>query len=90
VDEEYDQDCVIPKFKQSSLPVMIWACIMKGNKGPMVVLDYLGGQGGGMTTDRYQEQVLDKVLFDYYWKMAEDVPTKWSIFAYCQIHCCMG
>jgi hypothetical protein len=54
VDEEYNEDCVIPKFKQSSLRVMIWACIMKGNRGPMVVLDYPGGQGGGMTADQYQ------------------------------------
>jgi transposase len=51
-DEEFDENCVVPTFKQSSLRVMIWACIMEGNKGPMVVLDYPGGKGGGMTADR--------------------------------------
>ena len=43
VDEEFDKDCVIPTFKQSSLRVMVWACIMKGDKGPLVVLEYPGG-----------------------------------------------
>ena len=69
--EEFDEDCVIPTFKQSSLRVMIWACIMRGSRGPMVILDYPGGKGGGMTANRYQDQVLDRVLFDYYWKMSE-------------------
>ena len=72
VDEEYEEDCVIPKFKQSSLWVMIWACIMKGNKGPMVVLEYPGGPEGGMTVDWYQEQVLEKVLFNYYCQISEE------------------
>ena len=30
VDEEFNENCVILTFKQSSLRVMIWACIMKG------------------------------------------------------------
>jgi transposase len=72
VDEEFDENCVVPTFKQSSVRVMIWACIMKGSKGPMVVLEYPGGRGGGMTADRYQDQVLDKVLFDYYVQMSEE------------------
>lgn len=62
VGEEFDDDCVIPTFKQSSIRVMIWGCIMKGSKGPLVVLEYPGGKGGGMTADRYQEQ---GVLLDY-------------------------
>jgi hypothetical protein len=45
---------------------------MEGSKGPMVILDYPGGWGGGMTADRYQDQVLDKVLFDYYGQMSEE------------------
>lgn len=71
VGEECDEECTIPTFKQSPLRVMIWSCIMKGSRGPLVVLDYPGGKGGGMTTQRYQAQVLDKVLFDYYWRMSE-------------------
>ena len=51
VDEEFDENCVVPTFKQSALRVMIWACIMEGSKGPMVILDYPGGQGGGLQTD---------------------------------------
>lgn len=71
-EEIYNEKCVVPKFKQSSLRVMIWACIMRGKKGPMVVLEYPGGRGGRMTADRYQEQVLDKVLHDFYQEMSEE------------------
>ena len=53
VDEEFDEDCVVPTFKQSPLRVMLWGCIMKGRKGPLVVLEYLGGWGGGITAKRY-------------------------------------
>ena len=36
-----------------------------------MILDFPGGKGGGMTAKHYQDQVLDKVLFDYYWGMSE-------------------
>ena len=39
-DEAWDDDCVVPTFKQSSIRIMVWACIMQGSKGPLVVLDY--------------------------------------------------
>jgi hypothetical protein len=64
--EEFHEDCVILKFKQSNLQIMAWSCIMKGKKGPLVVLDYPGGRGGGMTAVRYQEQVLEKMVHDFY------------------------
>jgi transposase len=44
---------------------MIWACIAKGQKGPLIVFDYPGGKGGGMTADRYREQVLESVLVEF-------------------------
>ena len=72
-EEEYDKDCVVPKFKQSSLRIMVWACIMHGSKGPMVVLDYPGGRGGGMNAERYQDQVLEAVLYDYYMERLEEL-----------------
>lgn len=71
-DKEYDEDCVIPTFKQSSIHLMVWGCIMHRKKGPLVILEYPGGRGGGMTADRYQEQVLDKVLYNYYLRMSEE------------------
>jgi hypothetical protein len=46
--EEYNKDCLIPTFKQSSVCVMVWACIMKGKKGPLLVLEYPGGKGEGI------------------------------------------
>ena len=52
-DKEFDEDCLVPTFKQSSVCVMVWGCIMKGWKGPLVVLEYPGGKGGGMNTARY-------------------------------------
>ena len=73
VDEEYDEDCVVPKFKQSSLRIMIWGCIMKNSKGPMVILEYPGGKGGRMNADRYQEQVLECKLYDYYMERMEEM-----------------
>lgn len=35
---------------------------MNGQKGPLIVLEYPGGNGGGMNSVHYQEQVLDGVL----------------------------
>lgn len=70
--EEFDEDCVIPTFKQSSLRVMVWGCIMEGRKGPLLVLEYPGGRGGGMTAKRYQDQVLDGPLHDFYMQMSEE------------------
>ena len=45
---------------------MVWACITYGRKGPIVVLDYPGGKGGGMTAQRYVNQVLDGPLSSFY------------------------
>ena len=42
---------------------------MEGRKGPLVVLEYPGGKGGGMNSKRYCEQVLEKALGDFYDKM---------------------
>jgi hypothetical protein len=71
-EEVYDNSCVVPRFKQSSLRIMVWGCILRGRKGPLVILEYPGGRGGGMTAARYQEQVLDKVLHNFYQSMAEE------------------
>lgn len=68
-DEEFVEDCLVPTFKQSSVRVMVWGCIMKGRKGPLVVLEYPGGKGGGMNTARYREQVLEGVLREFYEQM---------------------
>ncbi|KAF9022771.1 hypothetical protein BDP27DRAFT_1200052, partial [Rhodocollybia butyracea] len=64
-DEEYKEDCLIPTFKQSSIWVMVWGCIMKGKKGPLVVLEYPGGKGGGMNAVRYQDQVLGPAMLPF-------------------------
>jgi hypothetical protein len=71
-DEEWDEDCLVPTFKQSSVHIMIWACIVRGQKGPLVVLQYKGGKGGGLSAARYQEQVLEPVLEDWLKKMEEE------------------
>jgi transposase len=68
-DEEFDEDCLIPTFKQSDIRVMVWGCIMKGRKGPLVVLEYPGGKGGGMNAKRYQEQVLEGKLLEFWSEM---------------------
>lgn len=38
---------------------MVWGCIMHGQKGPLIILDYPGGRGGGMSAVRYRDQVLE-------------------------------
>lgn len=77
-DKEFDEACVVPKFKQSNLRIMAWSCIMKDKKGPIVVLEYPGGRGGGMTSLRYQEQVLSKVVVDFYQEACEE--RGWVLF----------
>lgn len=72
--EVYKENCVVPTFKQSSVRVMVWACIMEGRKGPLVVLKYPGGRGGGMTGRRYISQVLEAHLFTFYHQMKENRP----------------
>ncbi|KAJ3537592.1 hypothetical protein NMY22_g5533 [Coprinellus aureogranulatus] len=68
-DEVLLKECTVPTFKQPSVRVMVWGCIMDGEKGPLVVLEYPGGRGGGMNSKRYQEQVLEGVLRQYYAEM---------------------
>jgi DDE superfamily endonuclease/Transposase len=70
-DEELHDDCLVPTFKQSSVQVMVLGCIMWGQKGPLIVLEYPGGKGGGTNSKRYQQQVLDGVLKDFYTKMKQ-------------------
>ena len=41
---------------------MVWGCIEKGYQGPIVILDYSGGKGGGFSAQKYQDQVLDPKL----------------------------
>ena len=65
-DEVLDDDCTIKTFSQSPIRVMIWACFAYGYKGPLVVLDYPGGPGGGMNSERYIEQVLSEDFKHFY------------------------
>ena len=71
-DEEFDEGCLVPTFKQSAVRVMVWGCIIEGRKGPLVVLKYPGGRGGGMNSKRYQEQVLCPVLLDFYRQLDQE------------------
>ena len=52
-DEELDPSCTFKTWKQSNVRCMVWACIMVDDIGPIVVLHYPGGRGGGMNTTRY-------------------------------------
>jgi hypothetical protein len=65
-DEEFDKNCLVVIFKQSSNHVTVWGCIAEGRRGPLVVLDYPRGKEGGMTAKRYQDQVLDRPLHKFY------------------------
>lgn len=67
--EIYDPHCTIKTFTRSSVRVMVWACIAQNYKGPLLVLEYPGGKGGGMNTDRYIDQVLSGPLPQVYKKL---------------------
>ena len=69
VDEVLLDECLVPTFKQSSVHIMVWGCIIEGRKGPLVVLEYPGGKGGGMNSTRYQDQVLEPTLKAFYKQM---------------------
>ena len=71
-DEEFLDECLVPTFKQSPICVMVWACIMDGRKGPLVVLEYPGGKGGEMNTKRYCEQVLEGAMLEFYEEMVKE------------------
>ena len=70
--EEFRDDCCVAKFTQSSVRVMVWACIMKSRKGLFIVLEYPGEVGGGMNSARYQQQVLDGDLKDFYHQVSKE------------------
>ena len=70
-DEVLRDECVVPTFKKSSVCVMVWGCVMKGQKGPLVALEFKGGRGGGMNSAQYWEQVLEAVLQPFYTEMKE-------------------
>ena len=55
--EEFNENCVVPKIKQSNIKSMVWVSIMLGKKGPIVALEYPGGKGGGMNKEWYISQV---------------------------------
>lgn len=64
--EAYAPGKTKPMFSRPPTGVMIWACIALGEKGPIAVMDYPGGRGGGMNASRYQEQVLERVFLPYF------------------------
>jgi hypothetical protein len=64
--EELLDECCVPVVPQSPVRVMVWGIVMKGVKGPLVVLEYPGGRGGGMTAQRYIDQVLKGPLLQFY------------------------
>lgn len=71
-DERLLEECLVPSFKQSKIRIMVWGCISRDRKGPLVVLDYPGGKGGGMSSKCYQEQVLGGPFWDFYTQMKDE------------------
>jgi hypothetical protein len=70
--KNYLDECLVPTFKQSPMCVIVWGCILNGRKGPLIVLEYPGGKGGGMNMKRYCEQVLEGALLDFYTEMNQE------------------
>ena len=72
--EKWKEDCLVPTFKQSSIRVMVWKCILRGKKGPLVVLEYSEEKEGRMNAKQYQEQMLKDCLIDFYAEMESKRP----------------
>jgi hypothetical protein len=64
--EELLDECCVAVVLQSPIQLMVWGIVMKGAKGPLVVLEYPGGCGGGMTAQQYINQVLEGPLLEFY------------------------
>jgi hypothetical protein len=45
---------------------------MHGHKAPIVALEYPGGRGGGMDSERYINQVLKGAFMEFYMQMSEE------------------
>lgn len=61
-----------PMFTQPPTGVMIWACVALGKKGPIAVMEYPGGRGGGMNASCYQDQVLEHIFLPYTESLGSD------------------
>ena len=72
--EEFSENCVILKIKQSNIKSMVWASIMLGKKWPIVALEYPGGKGGGMNKERYISQVLVAHVKPFYDQVEKERP----------------
>jgi hypothetical protein len=70
-DEQLEEDCLVPTFKQCSVRTMVWGVVMSGQKGPLVILEYPGGKRSGMNLKRYQEQVLEGVFLHFHAQMTD-------------------
>nr|GAT45151.1 predicted protein [Mycena chlorophos] len=73
-DEKWEEECLVPKFSQSPIRVMVWGCIARGYRGGLKVLELLGGKGGGLTAARYQELVLEDMVLPEYRNLREERP----------------
>jgi hypothetical protein len=71
-DQAYDNSFTLPTVKQSAIRIMVWGCIMKGRKGPLTLLHYPGGPGGGMTARRYIDQVLEPHVAPFIQKVTDE------------------
>ena len=69
--EEFQEDCLVPRFKQLPIWIMVWGCIMERMMGPLFALEYSGGKGGGMNAKRYREQVLEGKFYEWYMERCE-------------------
>ena len=76
-DEVYHPDCLVPTFTQSPVRVMVWGCVMQDGKGPLVVLKYPGGKGGGMNSERYRKQVLEGPFLAYWTQVNAEKGKVW-------------
>nr|GAT45076.1 predicted protein [Mycena chlorophos] len=73
-DEKWDDDCVVPRFKQSSLRAMVWGCCARDYRGGLKILEYPGGKGGGMTAELYRSQVLEDMVLPEFTELKKERP----------------
>ncbi|RPA81605.1 hypothetical protein BJ508DRAFT_195184, partial [Ascobolus immersus RN42] len=86
-DEAFNPDCLRPTFKSGRSSLMVWGCIIKGRKSPLVFLEKPeGATRNSVTAQRYIDEVLRPVLIPFWTEMCEERGWAEVVEDNCRIH----
>lgn len=86
-DEAFAPQCLRPTFKSGRSSLMVWACIIKGRKGPLVFLERPPkAKRNSVTAKRYVGEVLLPALIPFWTEMCEERGWAEVVEDNCRIH----